>query len=351
MSTLPSVTIAIPAYNEAAKIEAVVAGFLNQKYPGLVEILVADGGSTDGTQDIVKQIAIRNPAIRLLHNPQRIQSAALNLMLREAKGDIFLRADAHCDYAPDYIQKSVDALTQSGALNAGGAQRFVAETVFQTGVALASRSIFGNGGAKYRDPNYNGSAETVFLGCFWKSDLLQLGGFNIAVHPNEDAELNLRLLDKNPNAVYVSSDIKAWYYPRRSAGSLWKQFFKYGCGRHLTSKRHPGKSPLRTKLPIIGILVFLLSFVLTTLFWGLNIALLISLLIIAMPALESVRVALKYNSVFEQDFWRGSQSCCPSLLARCFYCWIALSIMPVAYASGGIFQMIRHNILKRKDGR
>lgn len=52
MSTFPSVSIAIPAYNEAANIEAFVLGFLNQKHPGLVELLVADGGSTDGTQDI-----------------------------------------------------------------------------------------------------------------------------------------------------------------------------------------------------------------------------------------------------------------------------------------------------------
>jgi len=53
MISNPTVTIAIPAYNEAAHIESVITGFLNQQYPGLVEILIADGGSTDGTQDIV----------------------------------------------------------------------------------------------------------------------------------------------------------------------------------------------------------------------------------------------------------------------------------------------------------
>jgi len=343
-----TVTIAIPAYNEAANIEAVVSGFLNQAYPGLVELLVADGGSNDGTQDIVQQIAIRNPIVHLLHNSQRIQSVALNLMLEKAKGDIFLRADAHCDYAPDYIQKSVDILIQSGALNVGGAQRFVAETPFQAGVALASRSMLGNGGAKYRDTNYNGSSETVFLGCFWRSCLLELDGFSVYAPVNEDAELNLRLLEKSSTAIYVSSDIKVWYYPRRNVKSLWQQFFKYGRGRYLTSKRYPGKSPLRTKLPIIAIPLFLAVSVLVTISWGFYATLTIVLLIITIPVLESIRIALKYNSVFERDFWRGSQFDYPSFLSRCFYCWLALLIMPIAYAAGGLFQRFRHNVLRKK---
>ncbi len=349
MSTFPSVTIAIPAYNEAKYIESVIDGFIRQQYPNLCQILVADGGSQDGTQDIVSEISLRDSRVRLIENPHKIQSYALNIMLEEATSDIFLRADAHCNYASDYIQRSVAALMGSGALNVGGAQRFVAETAFQAGVALSSRSILGNGGAKYRDPNYNGNSETVFLGCFWKECLLEIGGFNTATHPNEDAELNLRLLAKNANAVYISSDIKAWYYPRKNVKTLWQQFFKYGYSRCLTARRHPGKSPLRTKLPIIGILAIFLTSALATLFLGYHFTFLLVLSTIAIPALESIRVTLKYNSAFERVFWRGSTSSYPSFLSRCFYCWLALLIMPLAYASGGFFQILRHQIL-RKDG-
>ncbi|MFM6347931.1 MAG: glycosyltransferase, partial [Dolichospermum sp.] len=158
---------------------------------------VADGGSTDGTQDIVKKISAEDARVKLIHNPLKIQSAALNQILQECSGDIYLRLDAHCEYAPDYLEQSVEALLKSGAMNAGGAQCFVAKNSFQAGVALATKSFLGSGGAKYRNPNYDGYADTVFLGCFWRKDLLEMSGYSVA--RNEDAELNLRLIEKNKN--------------------------------------------------------------------------------------------------------------------------------------------------------
>ena len=56
-TTNPTLTVAIPTYNEAANIERVVKGFLSTGYPNLIEVFVADGGSTDGTQDIVKKLS------------------------------------------------------------------------------------------------------------------------------------------------------------------------------------------------------------------------------------------------------------------------------------------------------
>ncbi|MFM5888595.1 MAG: glycosyltransferase family 2 protein, partial [Dolichospermum sp.] len=53
----PTLTVAIPAYNEAENIERIVREFLSTAYPNLIEVFVADGGSTDGTQDIVKNLA------------------------------------------------------------------------------------------------------------------------------------------------------------------------------------------------------------------------------------------------------------------------------------------------------
>ncbi len=156
-------------------------------------VVQTDGGSTDGTQEIVKQLTIEDSRVKLIHNPQKIQSAALNLILKECKGDIFLRVDAHSDYAPDYIEKCVETLLESKALNVGGAQRFAAKTSFQAGIALSSKSILGSGGAKYRDSEYNGYAETVYLGCFWKKALLAVSGYSIQATANEDAELNLKL--------------------------------------------------------------------------------------------------------------------------------------------------------------
>jgi succinoglycan biosynthesis protein ExoA len=109
----PSVTVAIPAYNESVHIEKLIRGFLSTNYPNLLEIFIADGGSTDGTQEIVNKLSLEDSRVKLLHNPLKLQSVGLNLILQECTGDIFLRADAHSDYAPDYLERCVETLQES----------------------------------------------------------------------------------------------------------------------------------------------------------------------------------------------------------------------------------------------
>lgn len=123
--------IAIPAYNEANYIESVIKGFLKQNHPNLLEIIVADGGSNDGTQEIVQKIAFEDSRVKLLNNHLKIQSAGLNFIFNHCQGDIFLRADAHSEYAPDYIQKCIEALESSQACNVSGSQRHIAEMPFK----------------------------------------------------------------------------------------------------------------------------------------------------------------------------------------------------------------------------
>jgi glycosyltransferase involved in cell wall biosynthesis len=342
----PTVTIAIPTYNESIHIESIINGFISQKYANLLEVLVADGGSTDGTQDIVRRIASQNPQVKLLHNPKRLQCHALNIMLQEARGEVFLRADSHCVYDENYIQACVLNLLSSKALNVGGCQRFIAKTAFQSGVALASRSILGNGGAKYRDPNYSGYAETVFLGCFWRDKLIEVGGYYIHATSNEDAELNLRLLQNNVQAVYVSSEIRVWYYPRKDIKGLWIQYFRYGRGRYITSVRHRGRSPLRTKVPFLLLSALLITSLMLYGKFGLLFGSIPTLIIGLSLAIESIRLTVKYRKDFSKIIWRGDSESCPSPLLTCFCCWIALLTMPFSHSLGTIFQAFRHRLLK-----
>lgn len=350
MQTSQTLTIAIPTYNESLHIEKLIQGFLSTKYPNLIEIFVADGGSTDGTQDIVKKLCKEDPRVKLIHNPDKIQSAGLNLILQQCAGDIFLRADAHSDYAPDYIEKCIEALLESKALNVGGAQRFVAKAPFQSGVALASKSILGSGGAKYRDPNYDGYADTVYIGCFWRQALLDVGGFDTTQITNQDAELNQKLLNKSENAIYVSSKIRVWYYPRKTWKSLWIQYFKYGRGRYLTTTKHSNKSQLRGKLPFLVISGVILMVFIDLLFpqWRLPIIELIPVGI-AIFFIESFRVNWKYRNNFKEEIWRGSEKEIPSFFSRWFFCGITLLTMPIAHFSGYGYQLFRHKIL-RVDG-
>jgi len=346
---LPKVTIAIPTYNEAENIAGLIDFFLNSTYSNIYEILIGDGGSEDKTREIVEEIAVKNSQIKLIKNPQKIQAHALNLMLNVARGDIFLRADAHCQYAPDYVEQCVKTLMSTQALNVGGAQRFIATTNFQSGIALAAKSLLGSGGAPYRNPEYNGHADTVFLGCMWKKALQDIGGYSDQV-TNEDAELNQRFLAKNSQSIYVSSEIEVWYYPRKTWRSLWNQYFKYGRGRYLTANKHDGKSQLRGRLPFlfVSLMIVLLSFDL--LFSSFNLYIKeLSLFLVLLALGESLRVNLANNRKFITDIWRGTPEKVPSFVSRAFSCWITILTMPIAHFSGYGYQLFRNRILRIQD--
>ena len=345
----PSVSIVIPTYNEEDNIEAVVGGFLASSYSNILEILVVDGNSTDSTTAKVAELSCLYSKVKLLHNPFRIQSAALNIGLKACQGEVFLRADAHCQYASDYIEKCIETLLTTKASNVGGAQRFVAKDRFQAGVALAANSLLGNGGAKYRNPQYDGYVDTVFLGCMWKNTLINVCGYSNQI-TNEDAELNQRLLEKDAEAIYVSSNIKVWYYPRKTWTSLYVQYFKYGRGRFLTATKHTKNLQIRSKLPFLFISCIIMFFGLDLFLPTINLHIerLIILGTIAVLA-ESLRINLKFNGNFLKEVWRGSEKYPPSLFERWLCCAIVIMTLPVAHFSGYGYQLFRCKVLKISD--
>lgn len=230
----PRVTIAMPAYNEERYIEACIASVQAQDYPrDLLEILVADGRSTDRTREILAKLSEADPRIRMIDNPARLQAAGLGLLVKQATGEIFVRMDVHCEYAPDYVRRCVETLERTGADNVGGAQRAKAKTFFQKALCAALASPLGVGGAKYRSAEAEGYVDTVFLGAFRRRVFETVGLWDPGAITNEDAELNQRILESG-GQIYLSRDIVVHYFPRDSFKTLAKQYYKYGRGRART---------------------------------------------------------------------------------------------------------------------
>lgn len=334
--------------NEGQHIERVVRVFLASDYPNLVEVLIADGGSTDNTRELIRELSKNDERVQLVDNPEKFQAHGLNKMIELAKGDIFLRADGHCLYKDDYVEKSVNTLLETKSKNVGGSQRYVAETPVQAGIAIAVKSLLGSGGAKYMDENYEGYADTVFLGCFWTSDLKEIDGFNTENITNQDSELNLRLYEFFGESIYVSPDIKSWYYPRNSYSGLFNQYFKYGRGRFLTKSLHPKSSPIRGLIPFFSIFLLMIYGLLDLLtevsFYFPTFVLLLA----AFFVLESFRVVISTDQKFKDEIWQPVQKH-PGKFSRWVHVVVSLVIMQLAHFSGFSFQLFKR-LLTGKRG-
>ena len=247
----PLVTIAMPAYNEEKYIEACISSVQAQDYPReLIEILIADGRSSDRTREIVARLAADDPRIKLIDNPARLQAAGLGLLVKASQGEVIVRMDVHCEYAPDYVRRCVETLERTGADNVGGAQRAKARTFFQRALCAALDSPLGVGGAKYRSPDSEGFVDTVFLGAFRRKVFETIGLWDPGAITNEDAELNQRLLEAG-GQIYLSRDIVVHYFPRDSYETLARQYYRYGRGRARTLLKLGAFPTLRPILPFL----------------------------------------------------------------------------------------------------
>lgn len=256
-----SVSVVVPCRNEICSIRVFLDSVLQQDVAGMnSEVLIADGMSDDGTRAILKEYERKFPALRVIDNHARIVSTALNAAIREARGEIIVRMDAHSVYAPDYIRRCIEVLNETNAENVGGPALTRADGFMVRAIAHAYQSRFARGGAKSRDLQYQGPADTVPYGCWRKSTLERLGLFDENFVRTEDYELNLRITSSG-GTIWQSPKIVSWYCPRASLSRLFRQYFQYGFWKTAVIRKHRGRVSLRNLVPgtclIVAILLLL----------------------------------------------------------------------------------------------
>jgi succinoglycan biosynthesis protein ExoA len=249
--TSPLVSVILPCRNESGYIEGCLKSILAQELPdGDFEILVADGVSNDGTREFLERFCTENPKVRLLNNPGRIVSTGLNAALREARGQVIVRMDAHTVYASDYIKQCLAVLQQTGADNVGGPMRTTATTYKERAIQSVFHSPFAVGGARSHNPDYDGYVDTVIYGCWKKSVFDRVGDFDEELVRNQDDEHNLRLV-RNSGKVYQSPRIKSWYHVRDSFRALLRQYMQYGYWKVLVIRKHYLPASIRHVIPAL----------------------------------------------------------------------------------------------------
>jgi glycosyltransferase involved in cell wall biosynthesis len=220
----PLVSIVVPCRNEERFIAMCLDSILTNDYPReLLEILVVDGMSDDGTKAIVEGYEQRHMGIRLLINPEMITPVSLNLGIQNATGDIIFWMSAHNRYEKDYVSRSVRCLQAYKADNVGGIMISLPREETMTGRAIV-RCLghrFGVGNSYFRiPPDKPRWVDTVFGGCYRRDVFDRVGLFNPRLVRGQDMEFNRRLR-KAGGRILLVPDIVSYYYARSDIKSFW----------------------------------------------------------------------------------------------------------------------------------
>jgi len=291
-----SVLVVIPTLNEVRTIEGVVRSLRADPPVGTtVSIVVADGGSTDGTVELVQRMAAADPALRFLANPRRIQSAAVNLAVQchGAEADVLVRCDAHAHYPAGFVRRLLDTLARTQAEAVVVPMDSSGTGCFQKAVAWVSNTWAGTGGSAHRGGHRSGFVDHGHHAAFQMAAFRRAGGYDESFTHNEDAELDCRQRSLG-SKVYLDAEIRLGYEPRATVAGLARQYFAYGRGRSRTVRRHPHSMRARQLALPVHLVVSVVALALAA-WWPL--LLLWPLSYLAVLALTSVSIAARERSL------------------------------------------------------
>ena len=245
------VSIIAPMLNEAEHVEHFVADIAAQDFDGTVELLVADGGSNDGSVERLREAAKNHGVgLTILMNPAGWVSQALNSCIEQAEGDLLVRLDCHSRYPSDYLRRCITAAEETGALVVGGVIVAEGHTEVGKAVACAMDTPFGGigfyrvfdgdagpfdrlagafGFRRARDRSEGGRVETDTLtfGAFRPEAFQRVGFFDESLRRNQDDEFNLRVR-LSGGRVVLDPAIRVHYTPRGTFRGVFRQYFEYG---------------------------------------------------------------------------------------------------------------------------
>ena len=251
------VSFVMPVRNDEKYLAAAVDAVFEQNPLGGLELVIAIGPSDDATAEVASRLKTKHGnKLIVIENPTGGTAAGLNLAIAASKYPVVIRVDAHSELSAGYAETAVEVLGETGAGNVGGMMVAQGESEFQKAVAYGYNNRIGLGGGAFHVGGKAGAVETVYLGCFQRSWLEKVGGFDPKWVRGQDWELNKRIRESG-GTVWFDPRLKVTYRPRSSWQALSKQFFQTGFWRGALTRQDPGSSSARYSLPPLLVLASL----------------------------------------------------------------------------------------------
>ena len=261
----PLISAIIATRNEERYIESSIRSLLSGTLePGQIEVIVADGGSTDRTREIVTALAQEFPGcVRLIDNPKRTAPAGFNAGLLASRGRFISIVCAHGSLSPNYFQVCLDKLASSNVDAVGGPEIILSfDDSRQAKMAVAILSSRFGVGASFRNRQTEGLVDAI-TGLFRREVYQRIGMYDERLVRNQDNEFCSRLTNSG-GKIFLIPTIHSYYRGRKSLFRLVKQCYANGLYGILTWRINPSSFRLRHGIPLFFLLFLVWGGVLAT---------------------------------------------------------------------------------------
>ncbi|MEP7164088.1 MAG: glycosyltransferase family 2 protein [Ferruginibacter sp.] len=249
-------TVCFPVYNEVKFIDSLIRSVIGT-FPLDKEIVLIDGGSTDGTLEKIKSWQDKYANILLIHNKERYVSHGFNLAFKNTNSIYIALMGAHAEYPDNYFQKGLAILRSGEADAVGGPLVQKGSSRRSTVIAFCMSSKFGVGDTAFRTSKKRSYVDSVAMAIYNRNVFDKVGLFDETLIRNQDDEFHYRL-NHHGFKIMMEPEMESVYYVREDLASLWKQYYYYGLYKPMVLKKV--RSGMRTRhLVPAGFVVYLLA--------------------------------------------------------------------------------------------
>ncbi len=225
--TLPSMTVSLPAYNESNTVRETIDGIFSQQYPGPLEVVVCDDGSTDDTWEILTALSEEYEGLTIVQQENAGSAAARNTALKHGTHDIVVSMDTDTVLKDNALYEAgvsfkrhpevVAVGTNIGVLNKGETI-WTKMQVYNYLLAMEITRMF---------QSQLGFVLVLSGGCsVFKRDVLEeIGGWNTSQLLADDTDITVRVHEHGP--VTYNPNIHAFTEVPSSFRGLWKQRLRW----------------------------------------------------------------------------------------------------------------------------
>jgi glycosyltransferase involved in cell wall biosynthesis len=230
----PSVSVIIPTWNGAAKIERCLSALRNQDFGRRFEIVVVNDGSIDNTPDVLA----RHNEIRVITQSNAGPAAARNRGSRAASGDIIVFTDDDCEPLPNWLTDMIRPFTDPEVVGAKGVYRTRQSSIVARFVQLEYED-------RYRLLARRPTIDFIdtYSAAFRRDRFLEMGGYDTSfpVACAEDVELSYRMSARGWRMVFAP-EAKVYHQHPDSLAAYVRKKFKFAFWRVLAVKKNPAKA-------------------------------------------------------------------------------------------------------------